>query len=128
MKSVGELLRRRPLTSALVLVAALAVLGFGTVDARNSETDVVNTFLIGVALLLMVAGAVSTLVVLPRNATGNEDLTVLVQWAEATSIYLIGWLGWFLFGLPSWLVVVGAVAGTCVLIASIAMNREPRAG
>lgn len=128
MDSVGALLRSRPVRSLLILVAALAILTVGTVDARRSESDIVNTFLIGLALLLMVVGAISALVYLPRRPAGNENLNALMQWVEATSIYLIGWLGWFLFGLPGWLAVVGAVLGAAVLIGSIAMSREPRTG
>jgi hypothetical protein len=127
MNSVGELLRTHPVTSALILVAALAVLAYGTADARSTAPDVVNVFLIGLALFLMVVAAYSALVYLPRRADGNENLSALMQWVEALSIYLIGWLGWFLFGLPSWLVVVGAVMGTAVLVASIARGREQEA-
>ena len=128
MKSVGELLRKHPVTSALILVAALTVLAYGTANARSTEPDVVNVFLIGLALFLMVVAAYSALVYVPSRAPGNENLSALMQWVEALSIYLIGWLGWFLFGLPSWLVVVGAVMGAVVLVVSIAMGREPRAG
>jgi hypothetical protein len=113
--------------SALILVGAMTVLAVGTADSRDAESDVTNIFLIGLALFLMVAAAFSALVYLPHKAAGNENLSALMQWVEAISIYLIGWLGWFLFGLPSWLVVVGAVAGLGVLIASIAMSREPGA-
>jgi hypothetical protein len=127
MNSIGEFLRTRPVTSALILLVAMTVLVFGTADARSAESDVVNIFLIGLALLLMVVGAFSALVYLPRRAGGNENLSALMQWVEAISIYLIGWLGWFLFGLPSWLVVVGVVVGTGVLVASIAMGRDQRA-
>ncbi len=126
MNSIGELLRTHPLTSALVLIAALTVLALGTADTRDAEADVVNIFLIGLALLLMVVSAFAALVYLPRRPAGNENLNVLMQWVEAVSIFLIGWLGWFLFGLPSWLVVVGAVAGGAVLVASIATNWEPK--
>ncbi len=128
MNSVGALLRTHPVISALILVVAMTVLAFGTADARSSEPDVVNIFLIGLALLLMVVGAFSALVYLPSRAAGNENLTAVMQWVEALSIYLIGWLGWFLFGLPSWLAVVGAVLGAAVLVGSIAMGREPEAG
>ncbi|HEY6628886.1 MAG TPA: hypothetical protein VI193_07880 [Acidimicrobiia bacterium] len=128
MNSVGELLRTHPVTSALILVATLAILTYGTADARSTAPDVVNVFLIGLALLLMVVGAFSALVYLPTKAAGNENLSALMQWVEALSIYLIGWLGWFLFGLPSWLVVVGAVVGIGVLVASIATNWEPKTG
>ena len=124
MKSVGELLRKHPVTSALILVAALTVLAYGTANARSTEPDVVNLFLIGLALFLMAVAAYSALVYLPSRAPGNENLSALMQWVEALPIYLIGWLGWFLFGLPSWLAVVGAVVGLGVLIASITMSRE----
>jgi hypothetical protein len=128
MNSVGELLRKHPVISALILVVCLAVLAYATADARSTAPDVVNVFLIGLALLLMVVAAYSALVYLPSRATGNKNLSALMQWVEALSIYLIGWLGWFLFGLPSWLVVVGAAVGLGVLIASITMSREPSAG
>jgi hypothetical protein len=128
MNSIGELLRTHPLPSALILVAALAVLAFGTADARGTEADAANFFLIGLALLLMAVSAFAALVYLPQRPAGNDNLNVLMQWVEAISIFLIGWLGWFLFGLPGWLVVVGAVVGVGVLIASISMSREPRPG
>ena len=43
MNSVGELLRTRPVISALILVVALAILGFGTAMFEAPEPDVVNT-------------------------------------------------------------------------------------
>jgi hypothetical protein len=121
MKPVGQILRTRPVVSILILAALLAIMTSGTADVRSSETDVV---LIGVALVLMVYGTLSALVLFPRSSHATEDQIAVVQWAEAIAIYLIGWLGWFLFGLPSWLVVVGAVVAMTVLLVSIARNRR----
>jgi hypothetical protein len=110
------LLLRKPIISLLITVALLVFMTAGAAELRPTAESAASVWLIAVVLLLIVDGVVWVLIILPRSLKTEGEAKSLIQWAGAIAIYLVAWVSWFLFGVPSWILVVGAAATVVVLL------------
>lgn len=107
---------RRPLISLVVTIALLGFMSGSTAEFRQAADAAAPFWLIAVVLILIADGVVLVLVILPRTLETDGEVGLLIQWAGAIAIYLVAWVSWFLFGMPSWILAVGAAATVMVLI------------
>lgn len=88
----------------------------GTSEFRQPATTDTPVWLIAVVLLLIADGVGFVLILLPRILKTEGGAESLIKWAGAIAIYLVAWVSWFLFGMPSWILVVGGAATVLVLL------------
>ena len=117
LKVFALFLARRPWL-ALVLATFLGwIMVDGTAEFRvaGSAPSWVTWVVIGFAGY----GAVFALILVPRLIKVVDWRLMVIQWAGCVASFSIAWAGWFLFGLPVWVLGVGTVVSMASLLVLI---------
>lgn len=122
---LGTLIINHPLVSLVITIALGISMTRSASLLRETATTKAPSWLVVALVLWIIFAASAVILIFPRTLRAAPiEARVAVQWAGAVGIYLMAFVTWTFYGIPTWVLVLSAVTAVTLLVVVVSSIRS----